>query len=230
MPNLNQAPILDFSTTKKNKGQFYMIPQDLSDIIFRELGNSSAQLRVMMVLLGTKKGFAISDKWICDRASLQHSSYIRARQSLVDKGWLTLVSGKSITVNIDKIYGKNRGDTVLPLKNRGDTMLPRCSDVVLPCCSDTMLPITYNITDKETDNCGVAATGGCPQPPEQVEERGDIPPIPESIANQAIGGYTYIDKEKGIIKINQTNKIYKIQKDSSFITNSEEILKKKEKI
>ena len=229
MPNLNQAPILDFST-KKNKGQFYMIPQDLSDIIFRELGNSSAQLRVMIVLLGTKEGFAISDKWICDRASLQHSSYIRARQSLVDKGWLTLVPAKSITVNIDKIYAKNSSDAVLPLKNSSDTMLPRCSDVVLPLCSDTMLPITDNGTDKKTDNCGVAATGGCPQPPKQVEERGEYPSIPESIANQAIGGYTYIDAEKGIIKINQTNKIYKIQKDSSFITNSEEILKKKEKI
>ena len=119
---------------------------------------------------------------------------------------------------------------MLPLKNRGDTMLPRCSDTISPLRSDTMLPITDNRTDKKTDNCGVAATGGCPQPPEQVEERGEYPSIPESIANQAIGGYTYIDAEKSIIKINQTNKIYKIQKDSSFITNSEEILKKKEKI
>jgi hypothetical protein len=73
------------------------------DKIFAELGNSSAQLRVMIVLIGTKPGFAISEKWICDRTGLVQSSYNRARTALINKGWITLEEGKSITVNFKKI-------------------------------------------------------------------------------------------------------------------------------
>ena len=52
MANFKQAPELKF-TGQKPEGQYYAIPQSLADIIFNELGNSSAQLRIMMVLIGT---------------------------------------------------------------------------------------------------------------------------------------------------------------------------------
>ena len=103
MANYNQAPELKFNGTK-GTGQFYMIPQELADIVFKELGNCSAQLRIMLVLLGTKEGFRISEKWILDRTGLQHSSYIKARQALVARGWLTHEESKGITVNLDTIY------------------------------------------------------------------------------------------------------------------------------
>ena len=52
------------------------------DIIFSTLGNSSAQLRIMIVLIGTKPGFGISEKWILDITGLTERSYERARDSL----------------------------------------------------------------------------------------------------------------------------------------------------
>ena len=88
MANFKQAPELKF-TGQKPEGQYYAIPQSLADIIFNELGNSSAQLRIMMVLIGTKEGFKISEKWILDRTGLLHASYITARKALVKRGWLS---------------------------------------------------------------------------------------------------------------------------------------------
>lgn len=73
------------------------------DKIFKKLGNSSAQLRIMIVLIGTKPGFAISEQWILDRTNLSQPSYIKARQALIDIGWITLEKGKSIKVNFSVI-------------------------------------------------------------------------------------------------------------------------------
>lgn len=73
------------------------------DKIFKKLGNSSAQLRIMIVLIGTKPGFAISEQWILDRTNLSQPSYIKARQALIDIGWITLEKGKSIKVNFSTI-------------------------------------------------------------------------------------------------------------------------------
>ena len=39
-----------------------MIPQRLADIIFTHLGKASAQIKIMMVLCGTKEDFFISNK------------------------------------------------------------------------------------------------------------------------------------------------------------------------
>ena len=160
MANYNQAPELRFNGVK-GQGQFYMIPQEIADIIFKELGNCSAQLRIMLVLLGTKEGFKISDKWICDRTGLQHPSYITARKALVNRGWLTHDAAKGITVNIDAIY--NRGNVVLPHENknscsnmvlpqRSNMVLPHSSNMVLPQRSNMVLPITNNEIDNKQDN------------------------------------------------------------------------------
>lgn len=157
MANYQQAPTLKFNGTKSLGNNFYGIPQDLADIIFRELGNSSAQLRIMIVLIGTKEGFNISDKWICDRTGLQHPSYITARKALVKRGWLTHEAAKGITVNIDAIYGRNCSNTTLPEeKNCSNTTLPERSNTVLPQRGNMVLPEGGNmvlpITNKETDN------------------------------------------------------------------------------
>lgn len=95
MANYEQAPILCFNGSKtqgNTTNQTYQIPQKLADIIFNTLGNSSAQLRIMLVLCGTKEGFSISEKWILERTGLQHASYVSARKSLVDRGWLTHIN------------------------------------------------------------------------------------------------------------------------------------------
>lgn len=142
MANFKQAPELKF-TGQKPEGQYYAIPQSLADIIFNKLGNSSAQLRIMMVLIGTKQGFKISEKWILDRTGLLHASYITARKALVKRGWLSHDEAEGITVNFDAILDE---------KNRGNTVLPQPGNTVLPQCSNTVLPITDKNKIKTTNN------------------------------------------------------------------------------
>ena len=132
MANFKQAPELKF-TGQKPEGQYYAIPQSLADIIFNKLGNSSAQLRIMMVLIGTKQGFKISEKWILDRTGLLHASYIKARQELVKKGWLSHNEAAGITVNFDAILDE---------KNRGNMVLPQCSNTVLPITNKNKIKTT----------------------------------------------------------------------------------------
>lgn len=148
MPNLKQAPTL-VHEGKKHDEQFYALPQNLMDIIFTELKDKSAQLRIMIVLIGTKPGFKVSEQWILDRTGLQHASYITARKKLVEMGWLKLDAATTITVNIDAIYAKGRSNTVLPQKQSSNTVLPNESNTVLQERSNTVLPIIYN---NETDN------------------------------------------------------------------------------
>ena len=100
------APTLEHNGVKSRveKEQYYQIPQALADAVFSVLGNSSAQLRIMLVLIGTKPGFHISQKWILQRTGLKERSYIEARKALVARGWLKHLECDSIIVNLDKIY------------------------------------------------------------------------------------------------------------------------------
>lgn len=100
------APTLEYNGVKSRveKEQYYQIPQALADAVFSVLGNSSAQLRIMLVLIGTKPGFHISQKWILQRTGLKERSYIEARKALVARGWLKHLECDSIIVNLDKIY------------------------------------------------------------------------------------------------------------------------------
>ena len=220
MANYNQAPTLKFNG-HKNKGQFYQIPQDLADIIFNELGNSSAQLRIMMVLLGTKEGFNISDKWICERTGLKHPSYINARKALVNKGWLTHEAAKGITVNINAIY-ENSSNTTLPLDEtndncsnttllqRGNTILPQCSNTALPQRGNTTLPITYN-TDNKTDNKTKA---------DNSPLQGEVIHLAESQKEEVVGaiaayqlrqmGVRYEIVGNDLVRICDTGKLFKV--------------------
>jgi len=102
---MKQAPTLQHNGVKSRveKEQYYQIPQALADAVFSVLGNSSAQLRIMLVLIGTKPGFNISQKWILQRTGLKERSYIEARKALVERGWLKHLECDSIVVNLDKI-------------------------------------------------------------------------------------------------------------------------------
>lgn len=111
------APELKFNGEKvqdnEATNQTYQIPQHLADIINKELGDSSAQIKVMYVLVGTKEGFRITEKWICDRTGLAPNSYRRARAALEKIGWITHTQYESITINFDEIYkcGKAHSDS-----------------------------------------------------------------------------------------------------------------------
>lgn len=207
MANYNQAPTLQFNGAKEQGNNFYMIPQELADIIFRELGNASAQLRIMLVLAGTKPGFQISDKWICERTGLLHPSYINARKALVSKGWLTHDPSRGITVNFNNIYGKDRGNTILQNEKQcSNTTLPQGGNTTLLHPSNTTLPQRGNTTlhiinkiDKEIDK----ETNRKEIPREEefynrVSKR-------EMMALQV--PYEVVDKDKNLYRILATNKM-----------------------
>lgn len=103
MDSLLKAPVLIHNGSKKVGVQYYALSQQLMDIIFNELGNASAQLRIMIVLIGTKPNFGVSQQWILDRTGLSERSYINARNELIKRGWLSHVPYQSITVNFDAI-------------------------------------------------------------------------------------------------------------------------------
>ena len=108
---LFKAPSLHFNGAKDqdNKtNQSYLIPQRLADIIFTHLGNSSAQIRIMMVLCGTKEDFFISGKWMENRTGLSPQSYSQALKKLVKRGWVSHRNYTNIRVNFDKIYEDGR--------------------------------------------------------------------------------------------------------------------------
>lgn len=163
MSNLKQAPTLKHNGTKSS-GQFYALPQDLMDIVFNQLKDKSAQLRIMIVLIGTKPGFKVSEQWILDRTGLQHASYITARKKLIEMGWLTLDAATTITVNINAIYG----NTVLPQNNSSNTVLQKESNTVLPQSSNTVYPIiNKDATNNVIDNSQTFVVGA--QEPRVIE-------------------------------------------------------------
>lgn len=81
---------------EKFDGVFWQLPQELMTTIFNVLGNSSAQIRLMCYLIGTKDGFALNSKEIQKRTGLNHASYLRARNALEEKQWIEIRSGKLI--------------------------------------------------------------------------------------------------------------------------------------
>ena len=107
MANYRQAPRLEFD---KNKEQvcstFDAIPSNVADAMFRQLGNKFRLYKIMHILIGTKPGFAISEKFICERAGLDESNYRKARKELIEMGWLTLLPSEMIKVNFSAILGE----------------------------------------------------------------------------------------------------------------------------
>ena len=85
-----------------------MIPQRLADIIFNVLRDSSAQIRIMMVLCGTKEEFFISGKWMEKRTGLSQQSYSAALRKLVKRGWVKHINYSHITVDYNRIYEDGR--------------------------------------------------------------------------------------------------------------------------
>lgn len=127
--NHNQAPILAFKGNKENSSQkpFYQIPQELADIIFDKLARKPAAIRLMLVLVGTKPGFGISERWVLDRTRMDHSTYIKTRQFLASLEWLIInEADKQIIVNFDKIY--ERGSESTPQKICSSELTPQKDD------------------------------------------------------------------------------------------------------
>lgn len=115
MANFNQAPLLKHKGEKapKNSKWSNIRSQELEHILFTQIGaQSTAELKIMLVLTGQAANkFRISQAWIEEHTGISHSSYIRARDSLVKKGWLIHNKSDELIVDFDQIY---QGTTVEP--------------------------------------------------------------------------------------------------------------------
>lgn len=145
---MKQAPILKFNGNKeRGEANFYKLPQECADIVFNVLGNASAQLRVMIVLIGTKPGFGVSQEWLLKRTGLSERTYISARKELVKRGWIKHIDGEEITVDFDKIYS----DKPLPEMVSGEK--PEMVSGVIP---EMVSAIIDKQRDRETNKQAVA--------------------------------------------------------------------------
>lgn len=150
MPNYNQAPMIKFDIPKEKGNQYYELPQHLMDRVFAELGNSSAQLRVMIVLIGTKPGFSISEQWVLDRTGLTSTSYSRARSALIEKGWISLIPSKEIRVNFKTILSENSSNMKAGLKNSSNMVLGHSSNMVLGIIDKEQINNKYDLASQES--------------------------------------------------------------------------------
>lgn len=103
---------------------YYQLPMPLIDYIFSSLsGKAGLLIKIMTVLIGTAKGFRVSEKWICDRIGIDSSNrnnmtaYRRARKTLCEMNWLILdKENHKIYVNYDFLW-----EQVLSNKNNCET-------------------------------------------------------------------------------------------------------------
>ena len=97
MPNYKQAPKLYHNKSSFNCKNYYNLPQELMDCIFKQLdGKCGNQIKLMTVLLGTLGDgtFGVSEAWICDRTGMIQQTYSTARKALVERGWIYVEDSK----------------------------------------------------------------------------------------------------------------------------------------
>ena len=59
----------------------------------------------MVLLLGTKEGFRVSEQYVLQHLKISEQAYLKARKALVEKGWLRLKKNPhTLVVNLDKVW------------------------------------------------------------------------------------------------------------------------------
>lgn len=105
--NYHNASVL-FADSDKNeyldKTGFYHLPQSIMKKLNNKLGNSSAQLRIMIVLIGTKPGFHPSAAWLRDQTGVSRTSCYDSINALIERGFLSRSKdGEQLIINYKKI-------------------------------------------------------------------------------------------------------------------------------
>lgn len=167
MTNLLQAPKLYYSQEAKMKGKdkgFTMRSIALEDKIMQE-SNNVGEVKLMFFLTANAGdgSFGVAEKTVLDRCGMSESTYKRAKKALIEKGWITAVSGKSITVNIEKIMGCQVDTSSKTMGCQNDTLLKN-----IGCQNDTSMK-TMGCQVATPSRYQVATSSGC-----QVETHNNI--------------------------------------------------------
>lgn len=86
------APILAVDSDKESYEDttgFTQIPNTILSKLFEKLSSSPAQLRLMIILIGTKPGFGLSKTWLMERAQVCRTNLYRTLNALIDNGYLS---------------------------------------------------------------------------------------------------------------------------------------------
>lgn len=108
MPNFNQAPLLEFSQQKDTipSEWSWVIPNTLVKCTFTKLSKLN-EIKLMMFLLGQSDKpsykFAVAEKTVLEATGMDHKAYIKAREGLIEKGWITLIPKEKLIINVENI-------------------------------------------------------------------------------------------------------------------------------
>ena len=69
-------------------GSIYTLPAEAFHSVMRELANSPAQLRLMVLLLASPQGTAVVEKDMCEKTGMSHESFIKAKRALEERGFI----------------------------------------------------------------------------------------------------------------------------------------------
>ena len=97
MPNYRQAPVLYHNKMDYKSKNYYELPEELMIKIMNDLdGKCGNQLKLMIFLLGQAGNgdFAVAEKTVCDRCGMIQQTYSKARQALIERGWVFVMDGK----------------------------------------------------------------------------------------------------------------------------------------
>lgn len=119
--NIQQAPEIKANGDKMSSQEISLRwgkairPHELETAFAVCLGDRDfAMYKIMMFLTGNAEGFRVAEKTIIERCNISESGYKNARKKLVEKGWLTLIPGKEIIINYEKIYEEYRKSKGFP--------------------------------------------------------------------------------------------------------------------
>lgn len=97
-----------YSKENRDGYYFYQYPMDILEYVMNIIGgNSGNQLKLMLILLGSAKGFGVSEKTVILRTGMKQQSYVEARKALVKMGIIEYSKGKhTITIDYDMLWYK----------------------------------------------------------------------------------------------------------------------------
>ena len=108
MPNYNQAPLLEFTKPKESfqSDWNWVIPNTIMRQVYTKLTKLN-EIKLISFLLGQSDSsvhrFAVAENTVLCATGMDHKAYIKAREGLVERGWITLIPRQSIILNMDEI-------------------------------------------------------------------------------------------------------------------------------
>lgn len=156
---ITEAPAIKLDGVKTTEGKSKLIVDN--DIIDAMADFNLGEYKLMLYYLRNAEGWKTSEADILKRTGLSSSTYKRARKSLAEGGYITLLPHESVTIHINFLLSKCQNDTSDNkddnLKNiskcQNDTSSSYQNDTSVRCQNDTYNNINNNIIENNIREC-----------------------------------------------------------------------------